>query len=206
VGPAGTELALLASGAVSPASASKPYYLESRLVAARAAPDQESRFRLWREALALAPTDDRARLGMLQAALTAGRDSLALAVAQGAERRQPNYEGAFPYSRGRRYRAWEQVSTPSLLSWVNLSDAERSQLAASLATAAERIEEWTLAQAYLRSAIDLTSGEARAALEKRLEALETEQARRGRNTTRRPVVRDVIDQDQVVGPRIQGGT
>jgi predicted Zn-dependent protease len=178
--PAGSELALLTSGTVGPAAASKPYFVESRIVAARTAPEAEARSRLWREALAIDPADDRARLGAVETALTAGRDSFALAAARGTE------------------------NMPDLLSWARIADAEQAQLAASLAAAAERLKEWRLAQAYLRFAINHMPGED-GGLEKRLKRLEEEQERRAKDAARRPVVRDVIDQDQVVRPRIAGG-
>jgi hypothetical protein len=202
---AGTELALLASGAVSPAAASKPYYLESRIAAARTTSDPETKFRLWREALALAPEDEHARLGAIEAGLSLKRDAFALSASRPAPRRSRNYYGEVPYEGEPHYQPWSWAPDSSLFAWRTLGDAERASLAVSLATAAERADELSLGHDYLQSAKALAPPDARAGIERKLRALEAEQQRRAKNAARQPVVRDVIDQDQVVRARIAGG-
>lgn len=81
-GVAGTELALLSSANIAPGAAEKPYQMEARIYAARQVVDPEVKLQLWREALAIAPSDSRVMLGALQSALALRRDNLALALAQ----------------------------------------------------------------------------------------------------------------------------
>ena len=78
------ELALLSSPKISPESAEKPYQVEARIDATRAAGDPVAKLRLWREALANAPSDPRVILGTLQASIAARRDNLSLALAKSA--------------------------------------------------------------------------------------------------------------------------
>ena len=83
-----------------------------------------------------------------------------------------------------------------------LPDAERADIAESLAAAAERLDDLQAAEAHLRTAINLRPPAGREALERQLNALEAEQNRRAKNAARQPVVRNAIEQDHVVRPRI----
>ena len=181
--PAGTELSLLASPSVSPAAAAKPFQVEARVEAARETYDAGTKLRLWQEALAIAPEDLRVRLGTLRAAIAAGRDSLALAL-------EP---GPGPMRYGRPY------SPPKA---GELTDDERASVAEALAGAAERLDDLVAAQSHLRAAIELRPPDQRQALMRRLDAITAEQDRRAKNTSRQPAVRNVIEQDHAVGPRI----
>ena len=206
-GMAGSELALLASRAITPDAAAKPYQVEARMEAAREAADNEVKLRLWREALAIAPADGRVRFGALRAALSLRRDSLALALEQGAASAQPEYNAEVPYYRRRgRYLPYRQPGAASVLPQAELTDPERATLAESLAAAAERLDDLIAAQSHLRAAIDLRPTGAkdaeRDALVRHLNELVAEQDRRAKNAARQPVVKDVIEQDQRVRPRI----
>ena len=206
-GTAGTELALLASRAIAPDAAAKPYQVEARMEAAREAADPEVKLRLWREALALAPADERVRLGALRAALALRRDSLALALEQGRPQGQTEYNAEVPYyNRRGRYSPHRPPGAASILPQTQLTDPERATLAESLAAAAERVDDLNSAQSHLRAAIDLRAahqneGE-RAALVRHLNQLVAEQDRRVKNAARQPVIKNVIEQDQRVRPRI----
>ena len=57
--------------------------MAGKLSAAEQATDPQDRLRLWRQELAMAPGDERARMGALEAAIAARRDSVALALEQG---------------------------------------------------------------------------------------------------------------------------
>ena len=173
----GTELALLSAGKIASDPAEKPYQVEARIDAAGAAGEPEVKLRLWREALALAPADDRARLGALLTAIALRRDSLALALEQ-----------AEAHERGMR-----------------LTDAERAAIAESLVAAAERLDNLETAVSHLRTAIALHPPAERVALQRRLDALIAEQGRRAKNAARQPMVKNAIEQDQVVRPRILSG-
>jgi hypothetical protein len=200
---AGTELALLSSVSISPDIASKPGLVEARIDAARATADPHMRLVLWREALSLAPADARVRLGTLRAALALQCDNLALALVSGevqsAARFAEESEDYAPTGRVIRHQRW---ATPAVLNDEQLTDAERATVEEALAAAAERIDDLNAAQNYLRAAIDLRPADQHPALTRHLNALITEQERRSKNTTRQPVIKNSLEQTQVVRPRI----
>jgi hypothetical protein len=197
---AGTELALLSLARVTPDAAARPYQVEARMEAAREAPDPEIKLRLWREALAIAPTDERVRLGAVRAALGLGRDSLALAFEDGGAPARPEYDAEAPYYGRRRYSPYGQL--PSVLSQAGLTDRESAAILESLAAAAERVDDLNSAQSHLRAAIDLRPPAERDALVRHLNQIVAEQDRRVKNAARQPVIKNVIEQDQRVRPRI----
>jgi cellulose synthase operon protein C len=173
----GTELGLLSSGHVTPAAADAPYFVEARVLAADGLAEGNTRLRLFFDALAIAPLDQRARVGALRAALAIKSDSIALSLVK------ENNAGQFLASAG-------------------LSDADRASLAEQLAAAAERLEDLTAAVSYLQAAIDLRPENQRAADTARRETIEAEQTRRNTNAARMPSIRDVVDQDHAVEPLI----
>jgi tetratricopeptide (TPR) repeat protein len=200
-------LALLASRAIAPDAAAKPYQVEARMEAAREAADPEVKLRLWREALAQAPADERVRLGALRAALGSRRDSLSLALEQGRPQTPTESNAEVPYyNRRGRYSPYRQQGAASVLPQAELTDPERATLAESLAAAAERMDDLNSAQSHLRAAIDLRPAHQndaeRDALVGHWNQLVAEQDRRAKNAARQPVVKDVIEQDQRVRPRI----
>jgi len=207
-GVTGTELALLSSGNIAPDAAEKPYQVEARMKAADQAVNPEVKFRLWREALALAPQDGRVRLGALRTAITLRRDSFALALEQTGAQPGLNQEVHY-YRRHGRLTAYRQPGAASVLPQIELTGEERATIAESLAAAAERLDDLNTAQSYLRAAIDLRplnqSDSRRDALQRHLDALVAEQDRRTKNAARQPVIKNVIEQDQVVRPRILMG-
>lgn len=201
-GVAGTELALLASRAITPEAAARPFQVEARIEAARQSASPEIKLRLWREALAIAPADERVRLGAVRAALGLGRDSLALAFEHGGALAKPESDAEVPYY-GRRYSPYGKLA--SVLSQAGLTDQETAAILESLAAAAERLDDLNAAQAHLRAAIDLRPGAKNAqheALVRHLDHLVAEQDRRAKNAARQPAIKNVVEQDQRVGPRI----
>jgi cellulose synthase operon protein C len=162
------DAARLSSVTVPPGVAANPYDVEARIDAARVSADPDIKLRLWREALAIAPSDQRVILGTLQAALSLRRDNLALALAP------------------------------------QLNEGDRASISESLAAAAERLDDLTAAQNYLRIAIGLRPPDQRAVLTKKLDAVTAEQDRRTKNATRQPMIKNVIEQNQVVRARISG--
>lgn len=201
-GISGTELALLSSP-VTPEAAGKPYQVEARMQAADAAADPEVKLRLWREALALAPTDGRARLGALRTAIALRRDSLSVALERGTAQPDGGFNNEMHfYRRHGRLMPYRQPGPATVLPQIQLSDGERAALAESLSAAAEQLDDLNAAQSYLRTAIDLRAPNQRDALERRLSALAAEQDRRMKNAARQPVIKNAIEQDQVVRPRI----
>jgi hypothetical protein len=208
----GTELAVLSSPAVTPEAAEKPYQLEARIEAAGTSSNSEVQLRLWREAVAIAPADERARLGALRAALALRRDSLALALQRTerqpamlngtpVESQEPEFNSGVPVDRPRP-RYMEFRLAPAVLPGSPLTGEERASIAESLAAAAERLDDLATAQDYVRAAIGLRPEAQRAPLQHKLDALVAEQGRRTRNAARQPVIKDAIEQGQVVRPRI----
>jgi len=173
---AGTELGLLAAGPVTPNAAEKPYYVEARAKAAETAGDESTKLSVFNDALAIAPTDQRIRVGALRAALALRRDSIAVSLVQ-------TNSGAF-------------------LPEAALSNAERASLAEQLAAAAERLDDLAVASSYLQTAINLLPQDQRAADDAKLKAITAEQTRRAQNAARQPVISNVVDQEHVVAPGI----
>ena len=176
---AGTELGLLAAGRVTPPAAEKPFYVEGRLQAAGGAADPDTRLRLFREALAIAPLDPRARMGAVRAALTARRDRTALSLAE-----------------------TDENGVANILPSAGLSGADGAVLAGQLAAAAERLDELPIAENYLRIAIQALPRNESALDKTRLASIEAERKRRAGNAARQPVVRNTVEQDRVVLPEI----
>ena len=177
----GTELAVLSSPAVTPEAAEKPYQLEARIEAARTSSNPEVQLRLWREAVAITPADQRARLGTLRAAIALRRDSLALALQQ--TQLQPEgafYDGVPVYGPRPRYMAYRPVPLSPVSPESSLTDEERASIAESLAAAAERLDDLATAQDYIRTAMGLHPEAQRAPLQRKLDALVAEQNRRTR--------------------------
>ena len=198
-----TELALLSSPDINPDAAAKPYQVEARIEAARKTADPEVTLRLLREALAIAPTDERVRLGALRAAIALRRDSLSLALEQARAETRIGLTAEVPYyTRRGRYVPYRQSAPASVLPQIQLTDEDRALIAESLAAAAERLDDLNAAQSHLQAAIDLRPTDRRDALIRKLDALAAEQDRRVKNAARQPVIKNVIEQDQVVRPRI----
>jgi len=199
VAAAGTELALLSSPRIGPEAAAKPYQVEARVEAASTASTPETQLRLWREALAIAPADARARLGAVRAAIASRRDSLSLALHQTQSRPQFGFDSGQPAYGGYGRRGTYPVYRPRA---VAEEPAEDVTIAESLSAAAERLDDLALAIGYLRTAIDRTAPPQRPPLKRRLDALTAEQQRRAANIARQPVIKDVIEQGGIVRPRL----
>jgi len=208
-GMAGTELALLSASSISPEAALKPYQVEARMEAARKSNNTETRLRLYREALAIAPQDNDVRLSALRAALELRRDSLALALEsiKPKERREfpieveeDRYRNESWYDRSQQYEATESAV------WrrAALSEQEQASIAESLAAAAERLGDLSLAKAHIGAALELLPLDKRAALVQKQKSLAAEIDRQAKNKAHQPVIRNVIEQDRVVQKQIPG--
>jgi hypothetical protein len=174
------ELALLASGAISPSSARQPFFVESRLAVAQSASDSALKLSLLREALAIAPNDPRVRLAAVRAALDAHNDRLALALYQAAT--GPAYALGYPPDENAPPQESFQGNGPPLV-------PDRGLMVA-LSAAAERLGDLTSALAY-------TGFDDR----QRSAALKKEISRRAENLSRQPVITDNVQQAQIVRPR-----
>jgi hypothetical protein len=83
--------------------------------------------------------------------------------------------------------------------------AQRPEISVLLGQAAERLNDLPAALDYLRIAIRLASRDQRDALTAKLNALQAEQDRQNRNIARQPVIKNVIEQKEIVNARIPGG-
>ncbi len=206
-GVSGTELALLSSGSVTPDTAAKPYQVEARIDASGAVASPEVKLRLWLDALAIAPTGERVRLGALRTAIALQRDNLALALDQFRAQPQMGFNPAMSYyNRRGEYRPYQPSAASFVLPPPLLTDDERVSIAESLAAGAERIDDLNAAQNHLQAAIalrpDNPSDARRGALVRHLDAVTAEQRRRATNTAHQPVIKNAIEQEHVVRPRI----
>src|SRR5262249_28815692 len=77
---------------------------------------------------------------------------------------------------------------------------ERASMAEALAGAAERLDDLKTAQTYPSAAINQRPQDD--ALVRHLKIPAAEQDRRAKNPARQPVIKNVIEQDQIVRPRI----
>jgi tetratricopeptide (TPR) repeat protein len=203
----GTELALLSAPSIRPDAASKPYQVESRMEAARQSNDAETRLRLYREALAIAPADIEVRLSALRAALELRRDSLALALESTRSQNRLEFPVEVEQTRYRDepwYENYRQTETVEDSVWhhASLSDRERASIAESLAAAAERLNDLRSAKLHIHAAMDLLPQDQREALAQKQNAIKAEIERRAKNKAHQPVIRNVIEQDRTV--RIPG--
>lgn len=106
------------------------------------------------------------------------------------------------YTRPRRFIPYGAPQSVAILPQMQLTGQERASLAESLAAAAERIDDLSSAESHLRAAIELRPADQRAKLARRLKEIVSEEDRRKKNTARQPVVKDAIEQDHPVAPRI----
>jgi predicted Zn-dependent protease len=183
---AGGELALLASRDESPEAARKPFFVESRVLAAAHASDPRTKLSLLREALAIAPDDRRVREAAILAAVQAHNDNLALAL----YRVSPN-----PAASGQPVDIAYDATYENPYETPPLFPTKDPSLFRALAGAAERTGDLAAAQQFL-----LYSGGVD--IRPRIAALKTTQQRIAQNVLRQPDVSAKLDQPRVVRPRI----
>ena len=157
-----TELGLLQHGQISLDEARKPFYVEARRVAG-----------LFREALAIRPSDQQIRLETLRTALADSQDSLVIALVS--------------HMRG----------DEGFLSTFGLSQQTRAEVARDVALTYEREDDLASAINFTRIAITLGLN-----LDVQEKQLESEQSRKAENARRAPQIHEHLEQDHVVKPRL----
>jgi hypothetical protein len=178
---AGTEpeLVLLSQSAISETDAGKPYFFAARMEA------RGSRERLLRDAVAVDPRNEAAKIALFRAALAARHDSLVIAAA-----------GVFVS----RYVFESEYST-----WVadgflsNMTTADRAAIARGLGEANQRTGDWRAASLFYQIAQRI---EPAAVIGRDLEAVRRRMEIQKENEARWPVVTDHLDQDRLVRARI----
>jgi predicted negative regulator of RcsB-dependent stress response len=179
--PVTGELALLASGDKSPDAARKPFFVESRVVAASSASDPSLKLALLREGLAIAPDDRRVRTATIRGAIDAHNDPLALALYLVSPPQPFAGDGQPPDDS-----PYEMYRSPLL--------GDRG-LVEALSRAAERTGNLVQAEGFLRAA-------GGADVKQRLAVLAAERKRREENAKRQPEVTGKLEQPQIVRPQI----
>ena len=90
----------------------------------------------------------------------------------------------------------------SVLQRAVLGDQEKASIVASLAAAAERLGDLSVAKAHIGAALELLPPDQRDALAQKQKAIAAETARQAKNKAHQPVIRNVIEQDRIVQQRI----
>jgi thioredoxin-like negative regulator of GroEL len=157
-----TELGLLQHGKMTPDEARRPFYVEARRVAG-----------LFREALAIQPSDEQIRIEVLRSALAASQDSTVIALVSRMRRDQ------------------------EFLSTSGLSKQDRAEVARDVAQVYEREGDLASALDFTRIATKLGLN-----LDAREKQLEADQSREAENTKRAPQIHEHLEQDHVVKPRL----
>ncbi len=202
-----TELDLLMrAGCPSESDANKPFFVDARMAAAACAPDNKTRERLLRAAIAAAPMNAELRLDYVSAAFVAGLDASALVATEPMLENGGTFYGQ-RYAQG--YDSFHsegyvgQQKIPAL-STLNLESASRLTWFAVRAYQ-KRHEPDEALQLVQRSVGSETDSARRHALEEERKRLETDVALTLENESRAPKIHAELDQDRVVRPRLLPG-
>jgi len=197
------ELDLLAGGSVTPAAADKPFFYPTRVEAARGLSSAVTKIHLLRQAVAIRPGANAARLALFTAAAKSAQYELAVnALKPLAENRtSPCCSYLAPsYSRGEAVKNWR---ARTFLAKEHLSQAERARLSNELANSYLHLNDLGSAQNYFEIAIALEPADAiRTAIQTRLEAVRGRIKLEAENARRRPRVTPDLAQPNVVRPRL----
>jgi hypothetical protein len=196
--PANSELAVLASGSVSADAAQKPYRVAARVARS-----------LFREALAITPTDATIRVAAIRSALDSHRDSVAVSLMQTPENGDltPPEDSEPPMAMpedtvrphfGRWTPPPRPVPTSGLFDTAGLTDPEKASLFDQLSKAAERLDDLPGAIAFERAKVPTDHV--------RLDGLTAEQMRREANALRQPAIGKSIEQINIVRPKLLAGS
>jgi hypothetical protein len=202
------ELRLLASSSTPQAAqVNQPFYLHSRLAAARAANTAAGRVPLLREAVAIAPEEGGARLDLFRAAHQAGEFPVAVAAlepllaATNLAHRFQQYDS--PLDEQQLDVDEDRWLAQQFLSDQGLSEEQRAGLASDLAHSAEQTERLSLAALLFRLSLDLAPpGPQRAAIQQNLDRVRAARELRAENARRKPVITKNLEQDRLVRPRL----
>jgi cellulose synthase operon protein C len=206
------ELDLLASGNATPASADQPYFYAARLRAAEKTAAAEVKERLLRNSLSDTPNRDAARVQLFAVLFGAGKDRLAISamepmmngnLLQVAEtnRYRESSEGEDDELGASRGDDSNDIQMESALERV--TPAQKLQLTFALGNAYMKIQEYSKALQFFRSARSLETNKAnRAEIDKSIAKARSILNRIATNDQRVPLMRIDLEQDHVVRPRV----
>ncbi len=195
---AGTdELTLLASGAkITPEAANRPYYLASRIAAARSAANAEP---ILLDALASGPSDE-ARLMLFEKEFALGHNAMALAAIDPLVNNSSN---TYPIPRWAQRYGDEGETSAAETVLPQVPEDQRFKVASELAVIYERIGNLPSTVSWIATAISLGDESSDTMqLEAHRTALEARMAVDTENASRRPVIQESLDQPIAVRPRI----
>jgi hypothetical protein len=201
-----TELILVASAAIPPADAEKPYFYDARMAAARQASDPAVRMRLLTGAAAIRPDAWEPKRDLFRAAFDAKRYQTAIAALSPLLADRPFtaalQQDAPPEqsSEGNDDEAGGRWYADQFLSGLGLEDTERAAFARSLAQAYQALDRALPAAVVWRIARQLDPSDAVA--KRQIEALQIREALARQNALRRPVIKAALEQDHLVQPRL----
>jgi hypothetical protein len=217
------ELALLADASVTQQQAEQPYFVYARMVAAETAP-AEQKIELLEGAALVAPDAmlEWLHLQVFEAGMAAGKYDLANAAIQSLLASQPwiraTQSDATTETDSEDVAMNEadaantdsssgipQVAVPSIYSVTSVlkTDAQKAQLEMKLAEMDEHLGKTDLAEADLRAELLLTKDAAqRKAISTHLATLTAASAQEAKNASRRPAIKDDLQQSVSVRPRL----
>jgi cellulose synthase operon protein C len=191
------ELMLLASGArVTPEQANRPYYVASRVAAARTTANAEP---ILLDALACGPSDE-ARLMLFEKEFALGHNAMALAAIDPLVN---NSSSTYPVPRWAQNRGDDGDAPATETALPQIPEGQRLKVASELAAIYERDENLPSAVSWFATAISLAGESSEASkLETHKTDLEAQMTVDAENASRRPVIQESLDQPNVVRPRI----
>lgn len=199
------ELNLLARGAINAGAARKPFFFRVRVAAAKAAPVAE-RIALLKQAVAIQPDGDSARIALARAAAAAKDAHLTINAAAPLLGGVPYFEvSSENLDEGRVESDAEAATWSAGLSAAlqKLPRSARAGLLADVAHAYHRIGEDDAALERYRQAWHIDDAAARRkAIAGEIRELRREAARRATNTERAPTIHATPDQNHAVRPRL----
>jgi cellulose synthase operon protein C len=200
------ELELLSTSTVSAAQAEQPLYYYARLRAAEGTKDAATRIRLLGGALAIDPDPPKPRLELVRTAVAEGRYQLAVSVAsalwQQGGLRYTLKQADVPAAREEGEHEYADYLASEFLVDGGLAERERAEIARGLGQAFVKLDQPGAARTLYRIALKLAPvAEVRA----ELDGIRVAEERRAQNALRRPMIKDGVEQDHLVRPRITGG-
>lgn len=203
-----SELKLLAAGNPFDAQAARqPFFVQSRIEAAAHSGNPQQKMALLREALAIRPEDDTARIEFFHVAHETGHSRLAISAMDPLLNPRPyNGQPGTQYQRPAPHFIIAEFSSASysnFLTGTQLSRGQKSALAREIAHAYEKLGNLTEAEGYLRTAAQLEDSKPmKAEIEKETHTVTARMDLMNRNARRRPFVSSQLDQRNVVRPRL----
>ena len=203
-----SELNLLAAGQpIGAQAASQPFFAQARFAAAAQSGNPEEKMTLLRDAIAINPSDDTARIEFFRAAHETGHDQLAISAI--GSLLYPSPHGGQPATSGQRPASRFTIAelatdnNSSFLSEIRLRPGEKSALARDVAHAYEKLNTLGEAQNYLQISAGLEpSKPVKAEIEKESHAITAKIELADRDAQRRPFVSVQLVQRNVVRPRL----